>query len=78
MKIISKVYWQDMKNFVEQISIKFEGFTFYLIKINLVQTVSLDKHTKKSVKISVKIRMSADIQRVKYQTIISVDRYIGP
>jgi len=26
MKIISKMYWQDMKNFVEQISIKFGGF----------------------------------------------------
>jgi len=26
MKIISKNYWQDMKNFVEQISIKFRGF----------------------------------------------------
>jgi len=26
MKIISKKYWKDMKNFVEQISIKFGGF----------------------------------------------------
>jgi len=31
MKIISKKYWQDMKNFIEQISIKFGGF--YLIKM---------------------------------------------
>jgi len=37
MKIISKKYWQGMKNFVEQISIKFGGF--YLIKMNLVETV---------------------------------------
>jgi len=37
MKIISKKYWQDMKNFVEQISIKFGGF--YLNKMNLVQIV---------------------------------------
>jgi len=26
MKIISKKYWQDMKDFVEQISVKFRGF----------------------------------------------------
>jgi len=31
------LHWQDMKNFVEQISIKFGGF--YIIKMNLVQTV---------------------------------------
>jgi len=37
MEIISKKYWQDMKNFVEQISIKYRGF--YLIKMNLVQTM---------------------------------------
>jgi len=37
MKIISKKYWQDMRNFVEQISIKIGGL--YLIKMNLVQTV---------------------------------------
>jgi len=37
MKIIYKKYWQDMENFVEQISIKFGDF--YLIKMNLVQTV---------------------------------------
>jgi len=37
MKIMSKKYWQDMKTFVEQISIKFGGF--YIIKMNLVQTV---------------------------------------
>jgi len=35
--IISKKYWQDIKNFDEQISIKFGEF--YLIKMNLVQTV---------------------------------------
>jgi len=37
MKIISKKYWQNMKNFVQQISIKFAGF--YLNRMNLVQTV---------------------------------------
>jgi len=26
MKIISKKYWQDIKNFVDQIPLKFEGF----------------------------------------------------
>jgi len=37
MKIISKKYWQGIKNFVEQISMKFRGL--YLNKRNLVQTV---------------------------------------
>jgi len=37
MKIISKKYWQDKKNFTEQISIKFGGL--YYVKINLVQNV---------------------------------------
>jgi len=54
-----------MKNFVEQISIKFGGL--YLIKMNLVETIlktilvqncAEDKHTK----ISIKIRISAEIQ----------------
>jgi len=36
MKIIKK-YWQDMKNVVEQISVKFAGF--YLNKMSLVQTM---------------------------------------
>jgi len=55
------LYWQDMKNLVEQISIKLGGF--YVIKINLVQTVlcAADKSTK----LSVKIRIPADIQKVK-------------
>jgi len=34
---LNAAYWQDVKNFVEQISIKLGGF--YLIKMNLVQTV---------------------------------------
>jgi len=38
MKIISKMYRQDMKNFTEHIS-KFGRFLQYLIKMNLVQTV---------------------------------------
>jgi len=38
IKIISKKYWQGMKNLVQQISIKFGDF--YLNKgMNLVQTV---------------------------------------
>jgi len=37
MKIISKMYWPYVKNFVEQISIKFGRF--YFMKMNLVQTV---------------------------------------
>jgi len=49
---------------------------FYLIKTNLVQTVR-DKDTKISVKISVEICVSADIQKVKYRPKISVDRYTG-
>jgi len=55
-----------MKNFVGQISIKFGGF--YLNKMTLVQTVLP--------KISVEIRLSADIQKVKYRPIILVDRYL--
>jgi len=43
MKIISKKYWQDMKNFVEQISIKL----WFLLKTNLDR----DEHTKISVEI---------------------------
>jgi len=42
MKIISPKYWQDMKNFVEQISKKFGGF--YIIKTNLVQTCCRKAH----------------------------------
>jgi len=65
-----------MKNFVERISIKFGDF--YLIKMNFGSNCVVDKHTKITVKISVEIRKSADIQTVKYRPIISVaDRYIG-
>jgi len=56
MKIIIKKYWQDMKNFVEKISIKIEGF--YLINMNLVQTLQY-KHTK----ISVEIRILTEIPK---------------
>jgi len=45
-----------MKKIVEQIPIKFGGFNE--IKMNLVQNCAVDKHTK----ISVLIRISADIQ----------------
>jgi len=44
MKLISKKYWQDMKNFVEKISTKFTDF--YLNKMNFVQTV-LESRTLK-------------------------------
>jgi len=50
--------------------------------MNLVQTVlNQAQHIKISVKTSVKLRISADIQKIKYQKIkyrpiISVDRYI--
>jgi len=42
MKIISKKYWQDIKNFVEQILKKFGGF--YLKKINLVPHQNIGKN----------------------------------
>jgi len=52
-----------MKNFVEWISVKLEGF--YLIKMNLVNTAcALDKHTKISV-IAMEIRLSAHKRRRK-------------
>jgi len=60
-----------MKNFVEQISIKFGGF--YKIRDEFGTYCAVDKHTK----ISVDICISADIEKVKYRAIISVDRYIG-
>jgi len=60
MKMISKKYSQDMKNFVEQILIKFRSF--YLID-ELGSICAVDKHTE----ISVKIRISADIKKGKYR-----------
>jgi len=39
MKIVRKKYWQDMKNFVKRISIPVKFGGFYLINMNLVQTV---------------------------------------
>jgi len=56
------LYWQDMKNFIEQIPIKYGGI--YVIKMNLVQTV-LSTST-------LKYRWEF-VQR----PIISVDPYIG-
>jgi len=38
------MYWQDMKNFVEQISMKFGDF--YAIEMNLVQIVLPTSTTK--------------------------------
>jgi len=70
MKIIRKKYWQGMKNFVEQISIKFGGF--YSIKMNLYKLCC--RHVTK---ILVEIHISTDIQKVKYRPIMSVGRYIG-
>jgi len=66
------MYRQDMKNFVKQISIKFRGF--YFIKMNLVQNV-LYRQAQQN--ISVEVRISSDIQNVKYRPVISVDRYIS-
>jgi len=54
-----------MKNFVKQISIKVGSF--YKLEMNLVYTVkhcAVDKHTK----LSVKIRISANIQKVEYRS----------
>jgi len=45
-KIAMQYYRQDMKNFVQQILIKFEEFYVPVIKMNLVQTV-LSKSTPK-------------------------------
>jgi len=50
------MYWKDMKNFVEQISIKFGSF--YVIKMNFVTNCAVDKH--KYIKISGEIRISTD------------------
>jgi len=44
MKIISKKYWQDMKNFVDQISIKFGGF--HLKQDKFGSNYAVDRHTK--------------------------------
>jgi len=63
MKIISKKYRQDTKNFIEQISINSGFFTEDEFDSNCAE----DKHTK----ISVEIRISADIQRVKYRSVSS-------
>jgi len=62
-----------MKNVV-----KFQqNLQVYLLKQDKFGTnCTVDKHTKISVKISVEICISADIQKVKYRPIISVDRYI--
>jgi len=61
------LYWQGMKTFFEQIPLKFWGFC--VIKTNLVQTVLVDNHTK----ISVEICISADIPKVKYRFVSSLN-----
>jgi len=71
MKIISKTYWKDRKNFIEQISIKFGDF-YYLMKMNLFWTVPLTSTPK----YREKFLYRPDIQKVKYRLIISVNRYI--
>jgi len=43
MKIISKKYWQDVKNLVEQISIQFRVFTW---SRRIWFKCAVDKHTK--------------------------------
>jgi len=70
MKIISKKYWQDMKTFN-----KIRGFL--LNQDEFGSNCAVEKHTKISVKLSIKIRISADIQMSKYRPIISVDRLFG-
>jgi len=48
----SKMYWQNMKSFVEQISIKLEIFVFTTKnKMKLVPKYAADEHTKISVEI---------------------------
>jgi len=54
------LYWQDVKNFVEQIPSKFGGF--YVIKINWCKLCCRQAH-QISIKISVEICISADIQK---------------
>jgi len=66
------LYWQDMKNFVEQIS---KIRRFLRNQDEFGTNCAVDKHTKISVKISWKIRISADIQKDKYRPIILVGLY---
>jgi len=49
----------NKKNFVEKISIKFEGFL--LNQVEFDTNCAVDKHTKESVKISIEICISTDI-----------------
>jgi len=58
-----------MKNFVEQISIKFRGF--WRNQGEFGTNYAVDKHTK----ISVEICISDDIQKVKYRLIILMNQY---
>jgi len=59
-----------MKNVFEQTSTKFGGF--YFIKMNLIQT-AFCRQANQNICGDLYI---ADIQKVKYRPIISVDRYI--
>jgi len=70
MILINKKYWQDMKNFVEDISIKFR---YFLNQEQFGANYVVEKYTK----IPVEIHISADIQKVKYRPITSMGRYIG-
>jgi len=69
MKIISKKYQQDMKKFCWTNFNKI--WRFFLKQDEFGTNCAVDKHTK----ISVEIRISADIRKVKYRPIISVDRH---
>jgi len=60
-KVQSNTVLARHKNFVEQISIKFEGFLRNQDEFST--NLAVDKHSK----ISVQIRISADIQKVKYR-----------
>jgi len=70
------------ENYLQKILARYEKFCwtnfnkirrFLLKQVEFGSNCAVDKHTK----ISVDIRISADIQKVKYRKIILVDRYIG-
>jgi len=58
-------YWQDLKNLVEQIPINFGGFPikFRGYQDEFGTNCAVGKHTK----LLVEIRLSVDIQKLKYR-----------
>jgi len=69
-KLLEKSIGKTWKNFWTNFN---KIRRFLLIQYEFGSNGAADKHTN----ISVKIRISADIQKAKYRQIISVDRYIG-